>query len=145
MLRACRRDQRLAGSLLEAGREYQKLAGSSRELTEGDRELARMVLGSSLEEDQETCRKIVEGSQKAYREGNHFFGIPVVVPRAGDSCTAQIDDCTATAQYFGQLSMVVLLAPMVVPPMPGFFGYDCILALFLISIGVDKYPRFSCI
>ncbi|RZR87177.1 hypothetical protein BHM03_00014532 [Ensete ventricosum] len=51
----------LADGIRSLPRVCQKLA-------EGDRELAKMTQGSSLEEDRETHQKIIEGSRKACRE-----------------------------------------------------------------------------
>ncbi|RRT67321.1 hypothetical protein B296_00010717 [Ensete ventricosum] len=52
----------------ELTENIRSLSRVRQKLVEGDRELAKMTQGSSLEEDQETRQKIIEGSRKAYRE-----------------------------------------------------------------------------
>ncbi|RWW19813.1 hypothetical protein GW17_00016107 [Ensete ventricosum] len=123
------------------------LSGVRWELTEGDWELARMESGVHRKKTKrligdrrglskslpgelaegigslsgwykgvhrkkiETHRKIIKGSRKACRESV-----------AGDDWTTQADGYTAHTLFSGWLSMVVSSAPVVVPPVPEFFG-----------------------
>ncbi|RZS17735.1 hypothetical protein BHM03_00049922, partial [Ensete ventricosum] len=58
----------LAGVRRELTEGIGSLPGVCRKLIEGDRELAKMTQGNSLEEDRETRGKIIGGNRKAYRE-----------------------------------------------------------------------------
>ncbi|RWW40451.1 hypothetical protein BHE74_00054134, partial [Ensete ventricosum] len=126
--KACRKLAEGIGSLL----------GVRRELTEGDRELARMASGVRRKKTKrlagrssEVAEKLTESQESLV--GLRFFDVCTVGERqlywhhpgfraAGGGCTAQPDGCTITAQESEQQATIGPPKPIVVPPISYFQG-----------------------
>ncbi|RRT44246.1 hypothetical protein B296_00051365 [Ensete ventricosum] len=113
----------LAWSASGVGRGYRKLAGGSSEASQRRSGGCKMMQGSSPEEDQETHRKIVEGSRKVCRE------YKMELEKWGVSFSRIPGDYTAGALFSELLSAVAPLAPALgYHPYPAFPGAFEILA-----------------